>query len=89
LVNGIPQKAIKGQALADFPTAHPVPDNSPLVVDLPDEDVFTINVESPWELYFDRASCIETNPDGEQRRRVRAGLVFKTPIRNQVVSSLI
>jgi hypothetical protein len=26
---------------------------------LPDEDVFTIDVESPWELYFDGASHIE------------------------------
>jgi hypothetical protein len=49
----VPQKAIKGQALADFLAAHPVPDDSPLVVDLPDEDVFTVDVESPWELYFD------------------------------------
>jgi len=28
----------------------------PLVVDLPGEHVFTIDVESPWELYFDGAS---------------------------------
>ena len=27
-----------------------------LVVDLPGEHVFTIDVESPWELYFDGAS---------------------------------
>jgi hypothetical protein len=33
--------------------AGPVPDNSPFVVDLPDEDVFTIDAESPWELYFE------------------------------------
>jgi hypothetical protein len=43
----VPQKAIKGQALADFLVAHPIADNSPLVVDLPDEDVFTVSVESP------------------------------------------
>jgi hypothetical protein len=74
----VPQKAIKGQALADSLTAHPIPDNSLLVVDLPDEDVFTVSVESPWELYFDGASHIETDPDGAQRRRAGAGLVFKT-----------
>jgi hypothetical protein len=74
----VPQKEIKGQALTDFLAAHPIPDNSPLVVDLPDEDVFTVSVESPWELYFDGASHIETDPDGAQRRRARAGLVFKT-----------
>jgi ribonuclease HI len=74
-----PQKAIKGQALADFLVAHPILDNSPLVVDLPDEDVFTVSVESPWELYFDGASRIEIDPDGAQRRRAGAGIVFKTP----------
>jgi ribonuclease HI len=75
----VPQKAIKGQALANFLAAHPIPDNSPLVVDLLDEDVFTVSVESPWELYFDGASRIETDPDGVQRIRAGAGLVFKTP----------
>jgi ribonuclease HI len=57
---------------------HPIPYNSPLVVDLPDEEVFTVDVESPWKLYFDGASRIETDPDGAQRRRAGAGLVFKT-----------
>jgi ribonuclease HI len=75
----VPQKAIKGKALANFLAAHPILDNSPLVVDLPDEDVFTVSVESPWELYFDGASRIETDPDSAQRRRARAGLVFNTP----------
>jgi hypothetical protein len=75
----VPQEAIKGQAFAEFLAAHPVPNNSPLVVDLPDEDVFTVGVESPWDLYFDGASRIEINPDGAQRRRTKAGLVFKTP----------
>jgi hypothetical protein len=28
----VPQNAIKGQALADFLAAHPLPDDSPLVV---------------------------------------------------------
>jgi hypothetical protein len=74
----VPQKAIKGQALADFLAAHPIADISPLVVDLLD-DVFTVSVESPWELYFDGASHIETDPECAQRRRAGAGLVFKTP----------
>jgi len=46
----VTQKAVKGQASADFLAAHPVPDDSPLVVDLPDEEVFAVDVESPWEL---------------------------------------
>jgi ribonuclease HI len=83
----VPQKVIKGQALVDFLTAHSIPDNCPLVVNLPDKDVFTIGVESPWELYFDGASRIETNPDGAQRR-AGAGLVFKTPLGETIYHSL-
>jgi ribonuclease HI len=75
----VPQKAIKGQALADFLAAHSIPDNSPLVVHLPDEEAFVIDVESPWELYIDEASRTKTDPNGAQRRRAGAGLVFKTP----------
>jgi hypothetical protein len=33
----VPQKSVKGQALADFLAAHPVPDDSPLITDLLDE----------------------------------------------------
>jgi ribonuclease HI len=75
----VPQKSIKGQALAEFLAAHPVPDDSPLITDLPDEEVFAIEPEAPWELYFDGASRTETDPDGAPRRRAGAGLVFKTP----------
>lgn len=42
-----PQKAIKGKALADFLAAHPVPDDSPLNTDLPDEEVFTVEAGFP------------------------------------------
>jgi hypothetical protein len=75
----VPQKAVKGQALADFLAAHPVPNDSPLVTELPDEEVFTVNTEAPWELYFDGASRMESDPDGTPRRRAGAGIVFKSP----------
>src|SRR4051812_3255591 len=78
-VTFVPQKAIKGQALAEFLAAHPVPDGSPLVTDLPDEEVFSTKLEAPWELYFDVASRMEADPDGTPRRRAGAVLVFKTP----------
>lgn len=73
------QKAIKGQALAEFLAAHPVPDDSPLVTDLPDEEIFSVELGTPWELYFDGASRGDVNPDDTPRRRAGAGLVFKTP----------
>ncbi|KAM0891957.1 hypothetical protein ACQ4PT_026069 [Festuca glaucescens] len=75
----VPQKAIKGQALADFLAAHPVPEDSPLITNLPDEEAFTAELEGPWELYFDGASRTEANSDGTPRRRAGTGLVFKTP----------
>ena len=65
--------------MAEFLAAHPVPDDSPLITDLPDEEVFTVEPEVPWELYFDGASRTENDPDGTPRRRAGAGLVFKTP----------
>jgi len=75
----VPQKAVKGQALADFLAAHPVPDDSPLVTDLPDEEVFAVDTQDPWELYFDGASRSEPDADGTPRRRAGAGIVFKSP----------
>ena len=53
-----PQTAVKGQALADFLAAHPIPDDSPLACDFPDEEVLNLEEESTWEMYFDGASSI-------------------------------
>jgi len=57
----MPQKAIKGQAVEDFLTDHPVPETSKLYDDLPDEiaEVNLINVSSEeqvWQLFFDGVS---------------------------------
>lgn len=43
----VSQKEIKGQALADFLAKHPVPDHVTLHEDLPDEEVFFMEV-CPW-----------------------------------------
>ncbi|CAL2256604.1 unnamed protein product [Prunus armeniaca] len=67
----MPQKAIKGQALADLLAAYPTPDEIELPADLPNEEVFTTTTLT-WQLYFDRA---------ERRNGVGAGLVFITPSR--------
>ena len=65
----VPQKAIKGQALADFLAAHPIPDNMQLPDDFPDDDVLSIETSS-WQLYFDGAS---------RKRGAGAGIVLVTP----------
>ncbi|XXG62732.1 hypothetical protein AAC387_Pa05g1045 [Persea americana] len=42
----VPQKAIKGQALGNFLAEHPLPKDSPLRDDLPDELVYNVETSS-------------------------------------------
>ncbi|KAK2984212.1 hypothetical protein RJ640_006671 [Escallonia rubra] len=77
----VPQKVVKGQALAYFLAAHPVPDDSPLVLDLPDEEVMQTEIKKGWEIYFDGAS---RSPDGEKQHDLKnnqssIGIIFVTP----------
>ncbi|XP_075088518.1 uncharacterized protein LOC142170492 [Nicotiana tabacum] len=65
----IPQKAVKGQALADFLADHPIPDDWKLTDKLHDEDAMVIEVQPPWKMYFDGA----THREGDG-----AGVVFVT-----------
>ena len=46
----VPQKAIKGQALAEFLAAHPIPESSELHEDILDE-VFESNITSEDEVW--------------------------------------
>ena len=50
------QKAVKGQALADFLADHPVPFDWEFSDDFSDEDVFYIEVMPPWMMFFDGAT---------------------------------
>ncbi|XP_070029623.1 uncharacterized protein [Nicotiana sylvestris] len=43
----IPQKDMKGQALADFLADHPIPDNWQLTNELPHKDAMVIEVQLP------------------------------------------
>jgi len=63
----MPQKAIKGQAVANFLVDHLVSGTSKFYDDLPDEiaEVNLINASSEeqlWQLFFDGAS--RTSPEG-------------------------
>lgn len=82
----VPQKAIKGQALADFLAAHPLPDDSPLITNLPDEEVMlTESIGPHWEMYFDGASrAINGDPP---RRKAGDRVVFVTPAKGVVYHS--
>ena len=61
------QKAVKGQAVADFLTDQPVSGTSKLYDDLPD-DIAEVNIinafseEQVWQLFFDGAS--RASPEG-------------------------
>ncbi|XP_070035905.1 uncharacterized protein [Nicotiana tomentosiformis] len=65
----ISQKAIKGQALADFLADHHIPDDWELTDELPDKDAMVIEVQPPWKMYFDGVA---------HRGGAGAGVVFVT-----------
>ncbi|XP_070049392.1 uncharacterized protein [Nicotiana tomentosiformis] len=48
-----PQKAVKGQALADFLADHPLPAEWELSDEFPDEYVLFIEELPPWTMFFD------------------------------------
>ena len=66
----VPQKAIKGQALADFLAAYPVPDDSPLLCELPGEEILFMENEMPfWKLYFDGASSLDPRKQSNSKNQ--------------------
>ena len=52
----IPQKPVKGQALANFLADHPIPTDWELSDDFLDEKVFLIEILSAWMMFFDGSS---------------------------------
>ncbi|KAM1611494.1 hypothetical protein ACFX1Z_000269 [Malus domestica] len=69
----VPAKAVKGQALADFPADHPIPADWKISDDLPDEEVFYIDIFPTWTMFFDGSA----QADG-----AGAGVVFMSPQRH-------
>ncbi|KAL0416328.1 UNVERIFIED_CONTAM: hypothetical protein Slati_3464700 [Sesamum latifolium] len=65
----VPQKAVKGQVLADFLADHPMSAEWELSDDLSGEDVLMIEITPPWKTYFDGAS---------HKEGTGAGIVFLT-----------
>ena len=64
----MPQKAVKGQAVADFLAEHPVPETSKLYEDLPDEIAEVCMTQASfenqvWQMFFDGAS--RAGPNGK------------------------
>ena len=73
----VPQKVVKGKALADFLAAHPFSKNSRLHEDVPDE-IFESNMISEdevWQMFFDGA----LRTDLKRRIIAGVGVVFISP----------
>ena len=64
----MPQKAVKGQAIANFLAAYPCPNNEELPDDLRDDEVMLAKIKT-WQLYFDGAA---------RNWGARVGIVFVT-----------
>ncbi|KAG9458893.1 hypothetical protein H6P81_003401 [Aristolochia fimbriata] len=79
-INFVPQRAIKGQALANFLADHPVPAEWELTEEFPDEEIFLVEVLPPWEMYFDGAA---------QRNGAGAGVLFVSPRRDLLPYSFV
>ncbi|KAI5342013.1 hypothetical protein L3X38_009888 [Prunus dulcis] len=65
--------AVKGQAVADFLADHPIPADCEISDDLPDEQVFFVDVSPAWMMFFDGSA----RKDG-----AGAGVVFVSPERH-------
>ena len=76
----IPQKAIKRQALADFLADHPIPAAWEISDDLPDEEIFYVDVFPFWVMFFNGS----TRYDG-----TRVGVVFVSPQRQILPYSFV
>ncbi|XP_019235995.1 PREDICTED: uncharacterized protein LOC109216306 [Nicotiana attenuata] len=75
-----PQKAVKGQALANFLADHPLPAEWELSDEFPDEDVLFIEEFPPWTMFFDGSA---------RRNGAGAGVVLISPERQVLPFSFV
>ncbi|KAM1523234.1 hypothetical protein ACFX10_013280 [Malus domestica] len=66
----VPTKAIKGQALVEFLTDHPIPTNWKISDNLLDEEVVYVDIFSTWTMFFDASARAD---------RAGVGIVFMSP----------
>ncbi|KAL0391462.1 UNVERIFIED_CONTAM: Retrovirus-related Pol polyprotein from transposon opus [Sesamum latifolium] len=76
----VPQKAIKGQALANFLADHPMPAEWEISDDFPDDDVFFVEILPAWTMFFDGTA----RSDG-----AGAGVVFVSPEKQVLTYSFV
>ncbi|KAL0420667.1 UNVERIFIED_CONTAM: hypothetical protein Slati_3089600 [Sesamum latifolium] len=76
----VPQKAIKGQALANFLADYPMPAEWDISDDFPNEDVFSVEILPAWTMFFDGAA----RSDG-----VGASVIFVSPEKQVLTYSFV
>ncbi|KAG9453448.1 hypothetical protein H6P81_006352 [Aristolochia fimbriata] len=79
-INFVPQRAIKGQALANFLANHLVLPEWELIEEFPDEEIFLVEVLPPWEMYFDGVA---------RRNGAGAGVLVISPRRDLLPYSFV
>ncbi|KAG9444862.1 hypothetical protein H6P81_016202 [Aristolochia fimbriata] len=79
-INFVLQRAIKGQALANFLADHLVPAEWELTEEFHDEEIFLVEVLPPWEMYFDGAA---------RRNESDAGVLFISPRKDMLPYSFV
>ncbi|KAG9458214.1 hypothetical protein H6P81_002722 [Aristolochia fimbriata] len=79
-IDFVPQRAIKGQALANFLADHPIPAEWEISEEFPDEEIFLVEILSPWEMYFDGAA---------RRSGAGAGVLFISPNKDLLPYSFV
>ncbi|KAG9458318.1 hypothetical protein H6P81_002826 [Aristolochia fimbriata] len=66
-INFIPQRTIKGQALANFLAEHPVPAEWEYIEEFTNEEIFLVEILLPWKMYSEGAT---------KRNGAGAGVLF-------------
>ncbi|KAG9442520.1 hypothetical protein H6P81_018374 [Aristolochia fimbriata] len=79
-INFVLQRAIKGQALANFLADRPVLAEWKLTEELPYEEIFLVEVLPPWEMYFNGAA---------RRNGAGAGVLFVSPRKDLLLYSFV
>ncbi|KAG9454312.1 hypothetical protein H6P81_007216 [Aristolochia fimbriata] len=79
-INFIVQRAIKGQALANFLADHPVPTEWELTEEFLDEEIFLVEILPPWKMCFDGVA---------RRNGAGAGVLFVSPKDDLLPSSFV
>ena len=69
-ISYVTQKAIKGQAVADFLADNPIMENIEREAEFPDSEIMNIEVQEDWKLYFDGAA---------NRNRCGIGILLISP----------